>query len=133
MTGIATEAVAGMATMAIALAGQTGPIGPFREPSSSGGFFSGYPVFCHVYRARYPHCVPHFLAVVGRQSQTQSKGQKEDYEITIDNLEEYIHESDLDRFLRERPAKGQYREAIRVYYLTWSAPSLKETHRLAQG
>jgi hypothetical protein len=38
-------------------------------------------------------------------------------EITIDNVEQYIHESDLDRFLREALAAGNYALAIRLYYL----------------
>ena len=38
-------------------------------------------------------------------------------EITIDNVEQYIHESDLDRFLREALAAGNYPLAIRLYYL----------------
>lgn len=38
-------------------------------------------------------------------------------EITLDNVEQYIHESDLDRFLREALAAGNYPLAIRLYYL----------------
>ncbi len=38
-------------------------------------------------------------------------------EITIDNVEQYIHESDLERFLREALAAGNYPLAIRLYYL----------------
>lgn len=35
----------------------------------------------------------------------------------LNDLENNIHESDLDRFLREAIQKGDYRAAIRVYYL----------------
>jgi hypothetical protein len=38
-------------------------------------------------------------------------------EITLENLEKYLHESDLDRFLREALASGNYALAIRLYYL----------------
>lgn len=38
-------------------------------------------------------------------------------EITADNLDEYLHETDLDRFLREALAQGNYPLAIRLYYL----------------
>jgi Domain of unknown function (DUF4129) len=38
-------------------------------------------------------------------------------EITLDNLEAYIHETDLDRFLRLALADGNYAQALRVYYL----------------
>jgi hypothetical protein len=37
--------------------------------------------------------------------------------ITLDNLEAYIHETDLDRFLREALSTGNYAQAVRVYYL----------------
>lgn len=38
-------------------------------------------------------------------------------EITIDNVEQYIHESDLERFLREALVAANYPLAIRLYYL----------------
>lgn len=38
-------------------------------------------------------------------------------EITLDNVEQYLHESDLDRFLREALQSGNYPLAIRLYYL----------------
>ena len=38
-------------------------------------------------------------------------------EITLDNVEQYLHESDLDRFLREALAAGNFSLAIRLYYL----------------
>ncbi len=38
-------------------------------------------------------------------------------EITVDNVEQYIHESDIDRFLREAIAAGNFPLAIRLYYL----------------
>lgn len=38
-------------------------------------------------------------------------------EITVDNLDEYLHETDLDRFLREALAEGNFPLAIRLYYL----------------
>lgn len=37
--------------------------------------------------------------------------------ITLDNLEEYLHETDLDRFLRAALAEQNYALAIRLYYL----------------
>lgn len=38
-------------------------------------------------------------------------------EITLDNLEAYLHETDLDRFLREALDGQHYALAIRLYYL----------------
>lgn len=38
-------------------------------------------------------------------------------EITLRNLDEYLHETDLDRFLREALEKKDYTSAIRIYYL----------------
>ncbi len=37
--------------------------------------------------------------------------------ITLENLEEYLHETDLDVFLREALAQGDYAQAIRLHYL----------------
>lgn len=36
---------------------------------------------------------------------------------TIEDIEERLHESDLDRMLREALQKGEYRLAVRIYYL----------------
>ena len=41
----------------------------------------------------------------------------EQEQITLENLEEHIHETDLDRFLRAALAEGDYRMAVRIYYL----------------
>lgn len=38
-------------------------------------------------------------------------------EITVENLEQYLHESDLDRFLAEALQQCNYPLAIRLYYL----------------
>lgn len=38
-------------------------------------------------------------------------------EITVDNIDHYLHETDLDRFLREALAQGNYALAVRLYYL----------------
>lgn len=37
--------------------------------------------------------------------------------ITIDNVDAYIHETDLERFLREALEAGNYSLAVRLYYL----------------
>ncbi len=37
--------------------------------------------------------------------------------ITFENVEEYLHESDLDRFLREAKAANNYQVAVRLYFL----------------
>lgn len=37
--------------------------------------------------------------------------------ITLDNLDDYLHETDLDRFLREALSQGNYPLAVRLYYL----------------
>ncbi|MCK6691352.1 MAG: DUF4129 domain-containing protein [Thermoanaerobaculia bacterium] len=38
-------------------------------------------------------------------------------EITLDNLDAYIHETDLERFLREALAQQNYPLAVRIYFL----------------
>lgn len=38
--------------------------------------------------------------------------------ITLENIEENIHETDLDRFIREAKAKGDFALAMRLYYLS---------------
>jgi Domain of unknown function (DUF4129) len=38
-------------------------------------------------------------------------------EITLENIEQYIHETDLERFLREALANQNYAQAVRLYYL----------------
>ncbi|MCB9307015.1 MAG: DUF4129 domain-containing protein [Lewinellaceae bacterium] len=38
-------------------------------------------------------------------------------EITVDNLEEYLHETDLSRFLNEALSSGNYPLAVRLFYL----------------
>ncbi|MFN0016343.1 MAG: DUF4129 domain-containing protein [Saprospiraceae bacterium] len=38
-------------------------------------------------------------------------------EITEENLDTYLHETDLDRFLREALARGDYPQSLRVRYL----------------
>jgi len=42
---------------------------------------------------------------------------KSNAHITIDNVEEHIYESDLDRFIREAVEQNNYTLAIRLYYL----------------
>lgn len=42
---------------------------------------------------------------------------KEEPRITPDNLEAYIHETDLERHLRDALSRGEYNLAIRVHYL----------------
>lgn len=37
--------------------------------------------------------------------------------ITMDNLEEHLHETDLDRFLKIALANGDYAQAVRIYFL----------------
>lgn len=37
--------------------------------------------------------------------------------ITVDNLETYLHETDLDRFLREALARQDFAQAVRIYFL----------------
>ncbi len=38
-------------------------------------------------------------------------------EITLDNIEDYLHETDLEKFLRLALADGNYAQAVRLYYL----------------
>ncbi|MCB0531729.1 MAG: DUF4129 domain-containing protein [Lewinellaceae bacterium] len=38
-------------------------------------------------------------------------------EITVENLEAYLHETDLDQFLREALARRDFSQAVRIYFL----------------
>jgi hypothetical protein len=37
--------------------------------------------------------------------------------VTLDNLEDHIHETDLERYIREALEQGNYNLAVRIYYL----------------
>ena len=45
------------------------------------------------------------------------KIKKDSPDINIENIEEYIHETELERFIREAIESGNYPLAIRLYYL----------------
>lgn len=51
------------------------------------------------------------------QAPANRKLARDGVEITLENLDAYIHESDLDRFLREALAAGNFALAVRIYYL----------------
>lgn len=61
--------------------------------------------------------VVHFMGAGTFTSPTNRRFAKSDTRITIDNVEEHIYESDLDRFIRESVEKKNYTLAIRLYYL----------------
>jgi hypothetical protein len=61
--------------------------------------------------------VSNFLGAGIFTSPKNRKVKNSDNIITVDNIEEHFHESDLDRFIREATAQGQYALAIRLYYL----------------
>ena len=61
----------------------------------------------------------------GRPSNKKVK--KKTGPITLENVEENIHESDLDKFLREALAKEDYQQAVRLYYcLLYTSPSPRD-------
>jgi hypothetical protein len=51
------------------------------------------------------------------QAPTNKTIARDGVEITLENLEEYLHESDLDQFLRTAKAQGAFSLALRLYYL----------------
>jgi hypothetical protein len=51
------------------------------------------------------------------QAPTNRPIARDGVEITLENLEQYLQETDLDRFLREALTQGNYSLAIRIYYL----------------
>ena len=56
-----------------------------------------------------------YLLIGGRYSRnTRIKNEKA---FTVEEIEERMHESDLDKFLREALAKNDFRLAVRIYYL----------------
>ncbi|MBU6340483.1 MAG: DUF4129 domain-containing protein [Bacteroidetes bacterium] len=62
-------------------------------------------------------------------------------QITLENLEQHLHESDLERFLRDAKSNGAFSQAIRIYYLmtikklaekkviTWSPDKTNRTYQ----
>lgn len=59
----------------------------------------------------------HFMGAGAFNNPINRKFAKSDTMITVDNIEDYIHESDLDRFIRESVEEKNYALAIRLYYL----------------
>lgn len=57
-----------------------------------------------------------FLLVGGKYTKN-TKIKSDSKNFTVEDIEERIHESDLDRFLREALAKNDFRLAVRIYYL----------------
>lgn len=56
-----------------------------------------------------------FFLVGGKYTKnTKIKNEKA---FTVEDIEERIHESDLDKFLREALSKSDFRLAVRIYYL----------------
>jgi hypothetical protein len=56
-----------------------------------------------------------FMLVGGKYS--RNKNIRNEKAFTIEDIEERMHESDLERFLREALSKNDYRLAVRIYYL----------------
>lgn len=100
--------------------------------SSSGGASRSYPsgggngefwaslfkiIFIIIIAAAIVLLVAQFMGAGTFKSPTNRKVGKTDTKITIDNVEEHIYESDLDRFIREAVEQKKYSLAIRLYYL----------------
>lgn len=88
---------------------------PFTAPDSFFGdgkyvrilFYSIFIVFFAILLVRL---------MTGRYTIVQTKlKSKKTY--TIEDVEDHLHESDLERFLRESLEQGNFRQAIRMYYL----------------
>ncbi len=85
----------------------------------SGEFWAGFfkIIFILIIAAAIVLLVAQFMGAGTFKSPTNRKIGKIDTTITIDNVEEHIYESDLDRFIREAVDKKNYSLAIRLYYL----------------
>jgi len=89
----------------------------FRERNISGGgslFGAGlFKVFAIVFLIAVVIMVILFLLKDGLPKNKKI----EKIAITLENIEENIHETDLERFIREAKEKGDYALAMRLYYL----------------
>lgn len=55
--------------------------------------------------------------IIASSSLVKNSRVKETHEITFENLEDHIHETELERFLREALEKNDYKQAVRVLFL----------------
>ena len=100
----------------------TSPLGSPRSYSSgseNGSFWANFfkVVFIILVIIVIAFIVSNFLGAGIFTSPKNRKIKKSDAAITIDNIEEHFHESDLDRFIREATEQEKYALAIRLYYL----------------
>jgi hypothetical protein len=91
----------------------------YSDRSGSGSFWANFfkVVFIIIVIIVIAFIVSNFLGAGIFTSPKNRKIKKSDASITIDNIEEHFHESDLDRFIREATEEGKYTLAIRLYYL----------------
>lgn len=59
----------------------------------------------------------HFMGAGTFRNPANKKFTRGDTKITIDNIEDHIYETELERFIREAVEKNNYTLAIRLYYL----------------
>lgn len=55
--------------------------------------------------------------IIASSSLVKNAKVKDTHEITFENLEDHIHETELERFLREALEKKDYKQAVRVLFL----------------
>jgi len=85
----------------------------------SGSFWSGFFKFILILivLAALIMLAAHFMGAGSFIGPTNRRISRTDNNITIENIEDHIYESDLDRFIREAAEGKQYALAIRLYYL----------------
>ena len=92
----------------------------FTPMDNSGGFFSFFfkLILLSIAAIGLALLIANMIGMEGFKRRPRSrKIQTKVSEITLENVEENIHESDLDRFIREALQQDNYALAVRLYYL----------------
>lgn len=91
-----------------------------KEPSPSfdwTGFTQGLGSFLQVLAVIFALAIISYGIYWMMQAPRNRRVSRDGTEITLANLDEYIHETDLDRFLREALAASNWPLAVRLYFL----------------
>lgn len=91
-----------------------------KEPSPSfdwTGFTQGLGSFLQVLAVIFALAIISYGIYWMMQAPRNRRLSRDGTEITLANLDEYIHETDLDRFLREALAASNWPLAVRLYFL----------------
>lgn len=90
---------------------------PERRSRSSGGSLFGagiFKIFAIIFLVAVLAAIMVFFLKEGIGTPNEKIKQRA---ITLENIEENIHETDLERFIREAKEKGDFALAMRLYYL----------------